>query len=277
MTTLELYNADCLIAMKKIKDKSVDLILCDLPYGILKAAAHATHEEGCGWDVPIHLEIFWREVKRIRKNEHTPCIHFCSTKFGVDLINSNPTEFRYDLVWVKPSATGFLSVNKKPMTCHEMIYVFSKAGANYTRIDILGDFKCGGGGRSPSRYIPAINAIENPHTDNTGRRAVKSCIEFNNKKVKGEHPTAKPIDLYKWLIERYSKAGDTVLDPTFGSCNSGIAARELGRHYIGIEKDEVFYKKAKKKLNLPMIIEEKINEDEVELELIDGELVEVGF
>jgi DNA modification methylase len=78
------------------------------------------------------------------------------------------------------------------------------------------------------------------------------------------------------LIERYSKAGDTVLDPTFGSCNSGIAARELGRHYIGIEKDEKFFKKAEKKLNLPMIIEEKINEDEVELELIDGELVEVA-
>jgi DNA modification methylase len=276
MTTLQLFNADCLLAMKKIKDKSIDLVICDLPYGILKTAAHATHVAGCSWDIKIDLELFWKEVKRIRKNDHTPCIHFCSTLFGVDLINSNPTEYRYDLVWVKPSATGFLSCNRKPMTNHEMLYVFSKKGATYNRIDLLGDFKKGGGGRSPSRFIPAINAIENIKTDNTGRRCVKSVLEFNNLKVKGEHPTAKPIELYKWLIERYSKAGDTVLDPTFGSCNSGVAARELGRNFIGIEKDEKFFKKAFNKLNLPTIKEEKVNEDEVELELIDGELVEVA-
>lgn len=276
MTTLELYNADCLIQMKKIPNKSVDLIIADLPYGCLKTASKATQEEGCPWDERLDLVAFWKEIKRIRKNDHSPCIHFCSTKFGVNLINSNPNEFRFDLVWSKPSATGFLSCNKKPLTSHELIFIFSKKGATYNRIDILGDFKKAGGGRSPSRFIPAINAIENPNTDNTGRRAVKSVLEFNNVKVKDGHPTAKPIDLYKFLIERFSKAGDMVLDPTFGSCNSGIAARELGRNYIGIEKDIAFYKKAFNKLNLPTIKEEKVNEDEVELELIDGELVEVA-
>jgi site-specific DNA-methyltransferase (adenine-specific) len=268
--------------MKKIPDKSIDLLLLDLPYGILKSAAHATHVEGCAWDVPLDLDLLWKQIKRIRKDTHTPAIFFCSTKLGVDLINSNPKEFRYDLVWVKPSATGFLSVNKKPMTTHEMIYVFSKAGATYNRIDLLGDFKYGGGGRSPSRFIPAINAIQNPKTDNTGRRAVKSCIEINNVKVKDGHPTAKPTELYKWLIERYSKAGDTVLDPTFGSCNSGIAAKELGRNYIGIEKDEKFFKKAEKRVHLPTnggqeLVEEAFKEEDVvELEIIDGELVEVA-
>ena len=242
--TIQLHHGDCLEKMKLIPDKTVDLIICDLPYGCLKSAAHATHVAGCTWDERIDLDAFWKQVKRIRKDEHTPCIHFCSTKFGVDLINSNPKEFRYDLVWVKPSAVGFLSVNKKPMCSHEMIYVFSKVGAHYNRIDILGDFKAAGGGRSPSRFIPAINAITNIPVDNEGKRCVKSVIEINNKKVKGQHPTAKPTDLYKWLIERYSNAGDTVLDPTFGSCNSGLVASELGRNYIGIEKDEAFYKKA---------------------------------
>ena len=286
MTTFQIYNDDCLIQMKKIPDKSIDLIICDLPYGCLKnsysGVEYKFSSPSCSWDIKINLELFWKQVKRIRKNEHSPCIHFCSTKFGIDLINSNPKEFRYDLVWSKPSAVGFLSVNKKPMCSHEMIYVFSKAGATYNRIDLLGDFKYGGGGRSPSRFIPAINAIADPKTDNTGRRCVKSVLEFNNVKIRGQHPTAKPIELYKWLIERYSKVGDMVLDPTFGSCNSGIAARELGRNYIGIEKNEAFFKKAEKRVHLPtnggqeLVAEAFKEEDIVELEIIDGELVEVA-
>ena len=265
MTTLNLYNADCLEQMKLIPNTSVDLIICDLPYGCLIGGGGAEKKRrrfkdgkdtgtvikqtegviaGCSWDVKINLELFWKQIKRIRKNEHTPCIHFCSTKFGADLINSNPKEYRYDLVWIKPSAVGFLSVNKKPMCSHEMMYVFSKAGANYNRIDILGDFKAGGGERSPSNFIPSINELKNPSINNEGRRCVKSCIEMNNKKVKGQHPTAKPTELYKWLIERYSNVGDTVLDPTFGSCNSGIISKDLGRNYIGIEMNKDFYDKA---------------------------------
>jgi len=265
MTTLQLHHGDCLEKMKLIADKKIDLIICDLPYGCLMGGAGAEKKRrrfkdgkdtgteikqtegviaGCAWDVKINLDLFWKQVKRIRKNEHSPCIHFCSTKFGNDLINSNPKEFRYDLVWVKPNAVGFLSANKKPMATHEMIYVFSKAGANYNRIDILGDFKAGGGGRSQASFIPSINELENIKVDNTGRRCPTSCIEINNKKVKGQHPTAKPVDLYKWIVERYSNAGDTVLDPTFGSCNSGVASRELNRNYIGIEMNDVFYNKA---------------------------------
>lgn len=246
MTTLQLHHGDCLEKMKLIADKSIDLIICDLPYGCLTGGGGAEKKRrrfkdgkdtgteiiqtegviaGCAWDIKINLELFWKQVKRIRKNEHSPCIHFCSTKFGTDLINSNPKEFRYDLVWIKPNAVGFLSANKKPMATHEMLYVFSKAGANYNRIDILGDFKAGGG----------------------GRRCPTSCIEINNKKEKGAHPTAKPVDLYKWIIERYSNAEDTILDPTFGSCNSGKACKELGRNYIGIEMNDVFYNKAQAK------------------------------
>jgi len=234
----DLFNSDCIEKMKDISSNSIDLILCDLPYGCL-----TTKTETCPWDVPINLEAFWKEVKRIRRNDHTPTIHFCTMKFGYELIKSNEKEFRYDLVWTKTNAVGFLSANKMPMRAHELMFVFSKAGAFYERIDISGNFPAGGGGRSTSKFMP-IAGMPNLSTVEAGRRCVKSYIEVANKKTKGGHPTAKPIELYKWLIERFCPKGGTVLDPTFGSCNSGKASRDLDRHYIGIEKDKGFYDKA---------------------------------
>jgi site-specific DNA-methyltransferase (adenine-specific) len=264
MATL-LYG-DCLEKMKGMADKSIDLIICDLPFGCL-TTPRATigagwrevkknggipelireKPESCSWDVKIDLELFWKEIKRIRKNDHTPCLMFCNTKYGFELIKSNEKEYRYDLVWSKSNAVGFLSANKKPMSSHEMIYVFSKAGAKYNRIDLLGDYPKGGGGRSTANFLP-IAGMPNTGTTVEGKRCIKSVIEVSNKKEKGGHPTAKPIGLYKFLIERYSDEGATVLDPTFGSCNSGIASIELQRRYVGIEKDNKFYWKAVNKI-----------------------------
>jgi len=252
---LSLHHGDCLEVMKDIPDKSVDLIVCDLPYGCLepqrtrsdeyvkKVKNTSVGQDSCKWDIKIDLKAFWEQVRRIRKDDHTPTIHFCTTKFGYDLIRSNEKEFRYDLVWSKSNAVGFLSANKKPMSAHEMIYVFSKAGANYNRIDLSGNFPAGGGGRSTANFLP-IAGMPNTSTTVAGRRCVKSVIEIANKKSKGGHPTQKPMELYKWLIERYSKEGDTVLDPTFGSGNSVFTAVELGRNAIGIEKDKRFFDKA---------------------------------
>jgi DNA modification methylase len=226
---LTLYHGDCLEVMKDISSNSVDLIICDLPYGCLTGGGITKKEtaekygrkgtegiSGCAWDVKIDLEAFWKEVRRIRKSEHTPTIHFCTTKFGYELIQSNPNEFRYDLVWDKQRGVSFLSANKMPMRSHEMIYIFSKAGTFYKRID------------------------EN-------NKCVLSVIQQSGKK--GGHPTEKPIDLYKWLIERYCPPEGTVLDPTFGSGNSVFTAYALGRNAIGIEKDEKFFKKAEARLN----------------------------
>lgn len=247
-----LLKGDCLEKMKSIPDKSVDLIICDLPYGCLTGGAGKEKTKrkernsndviaGCAWDIKIDLDLFWEEIKRIRRNDHTPTIHFCNTKFGYDLIKSNEKEFRYDLVWSKSNGVGFLTANKMPLKSHEMIYVFSKLGANYNRVDIEGDFPKGGGGRSKSSVYPSLNNIPNIQTTKEGVRCVKTVIEIANKKEKGGHPTAKPIELYKWLISRYSNEGDVVLDPTFGSGNSGEACRELKRKYTGIEKDDKFF------------------------------------
>jgi len=254
---LTLHNGDCLEVMKTIPDKSVDLIICDLPYGCLTAQKGATpfgrnvkgpSNSGCSWDIKIDLEEFWKQVKRIRRSEHSPTIHFCTTRFGYEVIKSNPDEFRYDLVWDKPNAVGFLSANKKPMSSHEMIYIFSKAGAFYERKDILGDFPAGGGGRSSANFLP-IAGMPNTGTTEAGRRCVKSVIHVSNKKTKGGHPTTKPEALYRFLIERYCPVNGMVLDPTFGSGNSVFTAFAMGRSAIGIEKDETFFKKAEERLN----------------------------
>ena len=267
--TLNLFNADCLEKMKDIADKSIDLIICDLPYGCLTTGKNKeklmraddptkpNNREGviagCAWDIKLNLEKFWEQVKRIRKDEHTPTLHFCNTKFGYDLIKSNEKEFRYDLVYCKSMAVGFLSANKKPMSAHESIYVFSKLGANYNRIDIEGDFKGSiaigeiGGNVYDCKSEFRKNPIKRVGVQK-GKRCVKSWFEIPNKKEKGGHPTAKPNELYKWLIERYSKEGDMVLDPTFGSCNSGVVSHELNRNYIGIEMNKEFYDKAVERL-----------------------------
>jgi len=177
-------------------------------------------------------------------------VMFCSTKFGFELIKSNEDWFRYDLVWSKPNAVGFLSANKMPMRSHELIYVFSKKGANYTRVDITGDFDVKPAGVSTDTesfqvHRPASKVWIRNENDGT-HRCVKSVIEFSNKKGKGKHPTQKPDDLYEWLITRYSKPGDTILDPTAGSFASCFTAQRLGRNAIGMEKDEGFYEKASK-------------------------------
>jgi len=262
---MELYNGDCLEIMKSLHDKSVDLIICDLPYGCLSGGGgqektrrrYANGKDtgtlikqnegviaGCAWDIKIDLPSFWEQVKRIRKNPNSPCLHFCTTKFGYELIQSNEPEFRYDLIWDKQRGVSFLSANKMPMRSHEMIYVFSKAGAFYKRKDIEGDFKASGGGCKPGNVYGSAKST-NKTGNNEGKRCCLSIVTNMNPPRKGGHPTEKPIDLYKFLLERYCPAGGTVLDPTFGSGNSGKAAQALGLKYIGIEKDEAFFKKAK--------------------------------
>ena len=264
MTTLTLYNGDCLEIMKDISSNSIDLIICDLPYGCLEPQRKRSEEyikkvknssvgqSSCSWDIKIDLNAFWEQVRRIRKSDHSPTIHFCTTKFGYELIQSNPNEFRYDLVWDKQRGVSFLSANKMPMRSHEMIYVFSRAGAYYNRVDISGDFKSWKVKREgiPSEISTQYGSAGRKNTEGgDGKRCVLSVIPEmgGNRKTQG-HPTEKPSDLYKWLIERYCPLGGTVLDPTFGSGNSVFTAYALDRNAIGIEKDEKFYKKAEARL-----------------------------
>ena len=121
--TINISNGDCLTLMKDIPDKSVDLFICDLPYG----------ETNCKWDSKIDLEEFWKEFKRIRKSKKTACIHFCSTKFGYTLIKSNESMFKMDMVWKKRNKTGGLQSRNRPMRNHEMVYFFYEQAPKYNR------------------------------------------------------------------------------------------------------------------------------------------------
>ena len=121
--TINISNGDCLTLMKDIPDKSVDLFICDLPYG----------ETNCKWDSKIDLVEFWKEFKRIRKSKRTACIHFCSTKFGYTLIKSNEAMFKMDMVWKKRNKTGGLQSRHRPMRNHEMVYFFYEQAPKYNR------------------------------------------------------------------------------------------------------------------------------------------------
>ncbi len=238
-------NGDCLELMKTLPDNSVDLFLCDLPYGCLTKSSKGVKPVGCEWDIKIDLVAFWEQVKRLCKNDNTPVLMFCNTRFGVDLITSNPSWFRYDLVWSKNKAVGCLTANKRPMSSHEFIYVFSKKGSFYKMIKNDTPDKKGYIRKEYVRktgiYAGNIGPLS---VCEEGKRCPTTVINFNMKQDK-RHPTTKPVDLLKWLIERYSNEGDTVLDPTAGSFNSGRAAVELGRNYIGMEMDKDFFEKNK--------------------------------
>jgi site-specific DNA-methyltransferase (adenine-specific) len=272
---LSILKGDCLEVMKTLPEKSVDCFVCDLPYGCLttpratcgagwrkevEAGLQKTlyrEEKGaCAWDVKIDLVAFWDQVKRLSRNDHTPVVMFCNTRFGAELIASNPKWFRYDLVWNKSRAVGFLSANIMPLRSHELIYVFSKKGAYYKRIDIAGDFKESvreGHVRSKPETIGIYGKdYKDVSKSNKGIRCVKSVIDVSNESNKGgKHPTQKPAELYEWLLTRYCPEGGTMLDPTAGSFNSCFVAKELGLKAIGIEKDAGFFWKATKRIVSP--------------------------
>jgi len=274
MTTLLL--GDCLELMKGMADKSVDCFICDLPYGQLanrveKILAPSIYNHGpgkiiaCPWDVKLDLAEFWKQVKRLAKNDHTPVLMFCNTKFGYDLIKSNESWFRYDLVWDKGRGVSFLLANKMPMKSHEMIYVFSKKGTFYKRINIEGEFKEIKRNRDKNGVSRVYSGVISKDSKDTSavERCPLSIIPIGGKSA-GGHPTEKPMELYEWLLRRYVPENGTVLDPTAGSFNSILMAKRLGFKGIGIEKDNGFFWKGVKKLSadpnpLPSAVPEVIS------------------
>jgi DNA modification methylase len=271
-----LIQGDCLEAMKTIETNSIDLLFCDLPYG----------ETNCKWDCLIDLDLFWKQVNRICK-ERTPMFFTCSTKFGVSLINSNPKNFRYDLVWVKSAPCGFLNAKKMPMKKHEMVYVFYKKLPLYDLSSHTHKFlketesKRNGKGvygdanietEICNKYDPPLPTSVVRETSNYknesdmyGKIIRTDCMRKNNesmydpplpnsileiKSEKGKHPTQKPTALVEWCLKYYSKEGDTVLDPTMGSGSTGVACMNMNRQFIGIEQDEEIFKVAQSRIEL---------------------------
>ena len=231
-----LLHGDCLELMKGLDDESVDFIFCDLPYG----------QTSCKWDCPIDLDKFWIEVMRVKKL-NTPIFMTTTTKFGVSLINSAPKKchFRYDLVWVKSCAAGFLSAKKMPMRKHEMIYVFYEKLPFYDLSSHTHKFIK----EEPNEEIKGVNNTYNTEgrkkpilRESAGKYDPPLPVSLMEiKSTRGKHSTEKPVALMEWLLKYYSKEGDTVLDPTMGSGSTGVACKNMNRNFIGIEKDaEIF-------------------------------------
>jgi len=236
MTT---FNGDCLEVMRDFSDNIIDLLFCDLPYG----------QTDCKWDCKINLDTFWKEVNRICKL-NCPMFFTTTARFGVELINSNPKNFRYDLVWVKTHNCGFLNAKKMPMRKHEMIYVFYRKLPLYdlSSHSYNNEYK----GEAREFSVIKTDLVSNilSYRNKAGLYdppLPNSILEI--KSEKGKHATQKPVDLIKWILKYYSKEGDTVLDPTMGSGTTLIACKQMNRKYIGIEKDEKIYKDAVERIN----------------------------
>jgi len=237
-----IYNDDCFNKFASIPDKSVQLVVVDLPYG----------QTACKWDSLIDLEKMWIELKRIGR-ENCKFVFFCNTKFGYTLINSNPKWFRYDIIWEKSNSVGFLSANKMPLRNHEMIYVFHNDKKPKNMNWIYNPQKTEGipyikkGGRETEIY-----KVKMTTTINKGGRFPVSILKFHHDKIK-LHRTQKPIELCEWLIKTYSNENDIVMDFTMGSGSTIIACINTNRRYIGIEKEKDIFLTAEKR------IEERLN------------------
>lgn len=240
MEDIQLIHGDCLVEMQNIPDKSVDCILCDLPYGIT----------ACKWDVVIPFKPLWMQYNRIIKDIGAILL-FGSEPFSSMIRMSNIKAYRYDWIWNKLRGTNFQLANKQPMKCHEICSVFYKSFPIYNP-----QMRCGRPYRSNSgirkHKISGLGdssaSIYRSETINNGTRFPLSIIDFKRDKEK-LHPTQKPVALLEYLIKTYTNEGDTVLDNCMGSGSTGVAAVNTNRKFIGIELDEGYFNIAKQRID----------------------------
>ena len=258
MSEVKLYKGDCLVEMNNIPDKSVDCIICDLPYGTTS----------CSWDAIIPFEELWKQYKRVIK-DNGAIVLFGSQPFTALLVASNVENFKHEWIWEKQKAGNFMGVNYAPLKYHENIVVFSYGSISFnpqkynvlTIDDIMSLNKSQMielfDNREYDRYskIDNRNTINDPNTNKNwigsdikrtrskddGTRYPKSVLKIN-KSINGNvHPTQKPVQLIEYLIKTYSNEGDTILDNTMGSGTTGVAAVNTNRNFIGIEKDDNYF------------------------------------
>lgn len=240
---ISLICGDCLTEMDKIKDNSIDMVLCDLPYNVTSMK----------WDCLIPFDELWEQYDRICK-PNANIVLFSSGLFTMDLIQSNRKDFKYKLIWHKNVPTGMASAKYRPMKYYEEICVFNRGVGTYNPImkERIGENKecykydhyCGDNNhikfdKQKKRYDPDL---------------VQPSDVLNFKVVpnrKGKiHPTEKPVDILEYLIKTYSKDGDTILDNCAGSFSAAVAAMKTMRNFIGIEKDFTYFDKGLERVSV---------------------------
>ena len=234
MTNIDLRQGDCLELMKDIPDKSIDMILCDLPYGTT----------ACKWDTVIPFEPLWEQYKRIIK-DNGAIVLFGSEPFSSYLRMSNIKQFKYDWIWDKKLAGNGILAKKQPLKIHEIISVFNSK--TYYPQKTKGKFRKKMGLKESQ--ITGGNSFCN-ETEND-EYYPKSIQEFGigNLRTGRLHPTQKPVALLEYLIKTYTLEWETVLDNCMGSGSTGVACKNLNRNFIGIELDPEYFKIAEKRIN----------------------------
>ena len=230
----KIYNEDCLEGMKRIDDKSIDMILCDLPYGM-------TYNK---WDTVIPLDRLWKQYKRVIK-DNGAIVLTASQPFASELICSNRKLFRYEWIWEKENSTNFLNAKKNPLKKHENILVFYKKLPVYNP-----QMSKGKPYTAVRKEKPSLNYYKNQKMAKTvsdGERYPISIIKFSRDKEK-LHPTQKPVALFEYLIRTYTNERETVLDNCMGSGTTAIACINTNRNFIGFELDEEYWKIANERI-----------------------------
>lgn len=223
----QVYENDCLESMKDIPDESIDMIMCDLPYGMTQNQ----------WDSYIPLDLLWEQYKRIIK-PNGAIVLTSQGLFTAKLILSEPKLFKYKWVWEKSKPTNFLNSKKQPLRKHEDVCVFYKKQPVYNPQMVPGEPY--DKGVRKNQLSGSYGDFQPVHVQSTGERYPTDIIYVKTAECEGDvvHPTQKPIELGRYFIRTYSNPGDVILDNTFGSGSFLVAALLEGRNFIGIEKNE---------------------------------------
>lgn len=232
--TVDLMLGDCLEMMGEIEDGSVDMVLCDPPYGTT----------ACKWDAVIPFEPMWAGVKRVLK-KNGAAVFTASQPFTSALVMSNVEMFAYEWVWVKTRITGVLNAKKMPVRKHEQVLVFcdSKATGTYNAQGLVPNGKVTKQGGNSDNYGARSSEPYVQEWTNWPRDVLEIASEGNT-----VHPTQKPVALMEYLIKTYTNEGEVVLDFTMGSGTTGVACMNTGRRFIGIERDEGYFAIAEKRI-----------------------------
>ena len=234
---VNLMKGDCLEMMKSIPDGSVDLILTDPPYGTTQ----------CKWDSVIPFEPMWAELKRVIK-PNGAIVLFGAEPFSSLLRCSNIKDFKYDWVWEKSKATGFLNSKRQPLRAHEIISVFYSKPPTYTP-QMTEGVAYNKGVRKEQTQNDVYGSFDQVEVKSDGLRFPRSVQYFKTAESEGGfHKTQKPVDLLEYLIKTYTQENETVLDFTFGSGSTGVACVNTNRSFIGVELDENYFNIAEKRI-----------------------------
>ena len=238
MNDVQLYHGDCLEEMKNISDKSIDMILCDLPYGTTQ----------CSWDIVISFEDLWKQYNRIIK-DNGAIVLFGSEPFSSYLRMSNIKMFKYDIIWEKSKATGFLNSKKRPLVAHENIHIFYKKQPTYNPQMVQG-LAYNKGVRKPQTDDDVYGKFKQVEVKSDGKRFPRSVQYFKTAESEGKtsHKTQKPVSLLMYLIKTYTNENEVVLDNCMGSGSTGVACINTNRKFIGIELEEKYFNVAKNRI-----------------------------